>query len=108
MSLYLEAKNPRWIIVALAALALAFTACKKPEEVGVNQAVTQGDAAVTVTGVELVRLDLETSSGPVALRTTALRVDVTERAVGGSAVHWDHIFSASVAPLTRYSLLHAA
>lgn len=108
MSLYLEAKNPRWIIVALAALALAFTACKKPEEVGPNQAMTQGDAAVTVTGVELVRLDLETSSGPVALRKPALRVDVKVSAVGETAVHWDPGFSAGGATQARNVLLFAA
>lgn len=108
MSLYLEAKNPRWIIVALAALALAFTACKKPSEVGPNQAMEQGGAAVTVTGYELVRLDLETPSGPVALRKPALRVDVQVRATGDQTVHWDPGFSAGGATQARNVLLFAA
>lgn len=108
MSLYLEAKYPRWIIVALAALAMAFTACKKPDEVGPNQAIEQGGAAVTVTGYELVRLDLETPSGPVALRKPALRVDVTVKATGEKPVHWNPGFSAGGATQARNVLLFAA
>lgn len=108
MSLYFEAKNPRWVIVALAVLALAFTACKKPEEVGPNEAIEQGDAAVTVTNYELVRLDLETASGPVALRKPALRVDVKVSAVGENPVHWDPGFTAGGATQARNVLLFAA
>lgn len=108
MSLCFKARNPRWIIVALAALAFGFSACKKPVEVGPNQPAVQGDASVTVTGYELVRLDLETSAGAVSLRKPALRVDVKIAATGENPVHWDPGFSAGVATQARNVLLFSA
>lgn len=108
MSVCFKARNPRWIIVALAALAIAFAGCKKPVEVGPNQPAAQGDASVTVTGYELVRLDLETTSGPVSLRKPALRVNVQVTATGENPVHWDPGFNAGVATQARNVLLFAA
>lgn len=108
MSVCFKARNPRWIIVALAALAFAFTACKKPVEVGPNQPAAQGDASVTVTGYELVRLDLESPSGAVSLRNPALRVNIKVTATGENPVSWDPGFSSGVATQARNVLLFNA
>lgn len=108
MSLWFEAQNKRHIVAFVGALALGFTACAKPVEVGPNEPMQQGDAAVVVTGYSLVNLDLESPTGAVSLTRPVLKVDLAISATGENPVLWNPGFDATAASQAQNVLLFSA
>src|SRR5690554_5337530 len=108
MSLWFETRNTRHIVAVVGALALGFTACAKPVEVGPNEPMQQGAASVTVTGYSLVHIDLETPTGAVAMTRPVLKLDLDITATGETPVRWNPGFDANAATQAQNVLLFSA
>ncbi len=95
-------------VVLAVGLTMGLTACKKPMEVGPNEAMVQANASVTVTNTQLVNLITETPTGAGFLRKPVLQIDVDIAATGEETVRWDPGFGVGSTTQARNVLLFAA
>lgn len=108
MSLWSVAPLKRPILAALAVITIGFSGCGKPTEVGPNEAMQQGTAAVTVTDYSLEYIDLETPTGAVAVSRPVLKVELNIEAIGEEPVRWNPGFdSTSATQVQNVLLFHA-
>mgnify|MGYP002620297278 FL=1 len=97
------------LLVALLILAtVALSGCRKPTEVGLQEALTQGAVTVTVTGLEARYLELESNAGAVITDRPALVISLTATNNGSAPVVWNLGWDVTTASQGQHALLFAA